>query len=426
MTCKTCALGYGGPRWSGEILDCSMPVTMDTYSVCSFGCLYCFSFFQRINISGANYLNKKLRALNVEKFKRVFTEPESSAFRGLIRERKAIQWGSLSDQFDNFERKHGISLELLRFFREINYPISMSTKGVWWLKDDRYRDAIRGAKNFHFKLSIITTDEKKAKRMEVGVPTVAERLWAIEELKKLDVGGVTLRFRPFIIGMSNPDHQGLIRAAGQRGADSMSTEFFCLESRAGARLKDRYKRMGEILGYDVFKFYLRHSKRSGYKRLNRKLKKPYIMEMKEEAERQGMRFYVSDNEWKELSHHGSCCGIPEDWNYQKGQFTEAAVICRKEGRVCFEDIGKHMGWAKEMKLMSLYGSTTFLGTNAGAQKKNKAQMGDWSMYDYYRYMWNHPNLGNSPYKYFGGALYPEELDDEGDVVYTYKAGAGLS
>lgn len=32
---------YGSPRWSGEIMDCSMPVTFDQYSNCSFGCIYC-------------------------------------------------------------------------------------------------------------------------------------------------------------------------------------------------------------------------------------------------------------------------------------------------------------------------------------------------------------------------------------------------
>ena len=38
---------YSSPRWSGEILDCSMPMTFDQYNRCSYDCLYCFSFFQR-------------------------------------------------------------------------------------------------------------------------------------------------------------------------------------------------------------------------------------------------------------------------------------------------------------------------------------------------------------------------------------------
>ena len=38
---------YGSPRWSGEICDCSMPLTFDTYSGCSYNCLYCFAYFQK-------------------------------------------------------------------------------------------------------------------------------------------------------------------------------------------------------------------------------------------------------------------------------------------------------------------------------------------------------------------------------------------
>lgn len=44
---------YGSPRWTGEIADCSLPVTFDTYSNCSFGCVYCFSQYQRA-IGGQN------------------------------------------------------------------------------------------------------------------------------------------------------------------------------------------------------------------------------------------------------------------------------------------------------------------------------------------------------------------------------------
>ena len=64
--------GYGSPRWTGEIADCSLPVTMDTYSNCSFGCVYCFSQYQRA-IGGAKdaYLSKDVKAVNPEKIKKI-------------------------------------------------------------------------------------------------------------------------------------------------------------------------------------------------------------------------------------------------------------------------------------------------------------------------------------------------------------------
>lgn len=416
-------MNYNSPRWSGEILDCSMPMVLDTYSACSYNCLYCFSFYQKINISGAAYITRKLKSLNPEKIKRLFENPSGSVFSDFIKERRAVQWGGLADPFDEFERRYGKTLELMRYFREIDYPISFSTKGVWWIGDPRYTDILKGAKNFHFKVSIISMDEEKAKKIEIRCPTTTGRLALIKRLGDLGVGGVTLRLRPFIIGLSNPGHRELIRQAADCGADSVSTEFFCLESRAGKQLKIRYRRMNDILGYDVHRYYLSMSKRSGYKRLERPTKRQFIMDMKDEAERQKMRFYVSDADFKELSANGSCCGLDESWNYSRGQFTEAAVLCRKKGCVHFSEIASHLGYTKKQKLLDLYGYTTFLGTSHGDQNINEAKRGHMTLYDFFRYMWNHPNQAKAPYKYFGGALRPTGLDKNKDVIYEYNGKA---
>ena len=71
---------YQSPRWSNEIADCSMPMTFDTYSNCSFGCLYCFSQFQRaIGGPKENYLAKEVKNVNPEKIKNMFRDPDKYA-----------------------------------------------------------------------------------------------------------------------------------------------------------------------------------------------------------------------------------------------------------------------------------------------------------------------------------------------------------
>ena len=145
---------YQSPRWSAEIADCSMPMTFDTYSNCAFGCMYCFSQYQR-GIGGAkeHYLAKEVNPVNVEKIKKMFSEPDKYAgqFAEYIKQRRVMQWGGLSDQFDGFERKYGKSLELLRFFKEIDYPLCFSTKATWWTQDERYMSLVEGQKNWNFK-----------------------------------------------------------------------------------------------------------------------------------------------------------------------------------------------------------------------------------------------------------------------------------
>jgi DNA repair photolyase len=406
------ATDYQSPRWTGEIPDCSMPMTFDTYSGCAYTCLYCFSAFRRaVGNSKGDYQDRRVRSVDPKKIKRMFLEPDSSQFGEYIKARRVFQWGGLSDQFDSYEEHYGVTLELLRFFREIDYPISFSTKGVWWLDDPRYRECFDGAP-WHLKISIITADTRKARAIERGVPPPAERLAAIKKAREL-IDHVTLRFRPFILGVSNPRHRELIERAAAAGADSVSTEFLCMETRAKPWIKAGYKHISEVAGFDLYAFYRKHSRGSGYLRLNREIKRPFIDDMNEEAHRHGMRFYVSDSDFKERCDGGSCCGVPNDWNWSRGQFTEAIVICRREGSVRWSDIAPALEYARGFLWRSA------VGYNQSSSQK-RAQFHGATMFDYLRHKWNNPDEGSSPYKYFDGVMKPApELDENGDLVYIY-------
>ena len=99
---------YQSPRWSAEIADCLMPMTFDSYSNCSFGCLYCFSQYQRgVGKVKESYLAKEVKSVNVERIKKMFLEPDKHAgqFAEYIKQRRVMQWGGLSDQFDGYEKK---------------------------------------------------------------------------------------------------------------------------------------------------------------------------------------------------------------------------------------------------------------------------------------------------------------------------------
>lgn len=404
---------YQSPRWSNEIADCSMPMTFDTYSNCSFGCLYCFSQFQRaLGNAKDDYMSKNVHSVNVEKVKRIFIEPDSSQFGEYIRKRKVMQWGGLSDQFDGFENRQGKTLELLRFFKGINYPICFSTKSTWWTKDDRYMELFRGQKNWNVKFSIITLDAEKARIIEKGVPAPIKRLEALEAISNADCGGATLRLRPFIIGISTPSYLELIKQAGDRGATAMSTEFFCVEQRSNL-LKSYMPIFNELCGFDVMAFYKKYSVSTGYLRLNRKVKEPFIRNMKDACEKYGIRFYVSDAHFKELCANGSCCGLPESWNYSRGQWCEALQLAKKNGKVTYSEIKKDID-----SFLSGFQFARADGFNANTSEK-RAHFYGMSMAEYMRYLWNNPQNGQSPYKLFEGILMPKEKDTEGNLIYHY-------
>lgn len=404
---------YQSPRWTGEIADCSLPLTFDTYSNCSFGCVYCFSQYQR-GIGGAkeDYVSKKVKAVNPEKIKKIFSlEDKNSQFYQYIKTRRPIQYGGLSDQFDGFEKKYGVTYEILKYLREINYPICFSTKSAWVFHDPKYQELFKGADNWNVKFSIITLDERDAKRIEVGVPTPKERLDAMREYNKLSKGGTTLRLRPFIVGVSDKTYLDLIKEAADAGATAVTTEFFCLEMRSIKQAREHYQTISDCAGFDIVEFYRKYSNGSGYLRLNRKVKEKYIYKMKELCHDLGMRFYVSDAHFKECSDNCCCCALPPSWDYSRGHFAAALQIAKKTGKVQWSDIEKDMYF-----LNFEYRKAQGFNVNSS---ENKAKFDGMTMKDYLRYLWNNPKRGQSPYKIFERVLKPDGVDENGDIIYKY-------
>ncbi len=344
---------YQSPRWSHEIIDCSMPMSFDTYSKCSYDCLYCFAFFQKSHCTTGYGKPELLRSVNPDRVIKLFESAlkndtaklnlDQKQFIPYIQARRIMQWGGLADEFDEWERRFGITLELLKYFDSIDYPLSFSTKAAWWTKDERYMSLFKKhTHNWHVKISIITADKQRARAMEKGVSTPEQRLDAVKRLAEIGIH-VTLRLRPYIIGVSG-DWKELIGKAKQAGADSVTVEFFCMDARANDGLKSRYEAMSKICGFDIYRFYMDNSKQNGYKRLSRKIKAPIIHEMKAYVHNLGMRFYVSDMYCRECNDGCNCCGVPPEWAVsQSGNIGNAILIAKEKGVVHFSDIAESIG-----------------------------------------------------------------------------------
>ena len=416
---------YASPRWSNEILDCSMPMSMDTYSKCAYNCLYCFAFFQKEhNVKGYSVGKGPIHVRSVDPAKviKLFEDafsnnPDASKtsrqFFPYIRARRIMQWGGLADEFDEWERRFGVTLELLKYFDKIDYPLSFSTKATWWTQDERYMSLFRKhTHNWHVKISIITPDDAKAKKMEMGVPSSTERLAAIKRLADIGIH-VTLRLRPFIIGVSE-GWRDLMKRAKEAGADSVTTEFFCMESRADEKLKARYAAMSKIAGFDLYKFYMKNSRQNGYKRLNRGIKAPIIYKMREYAHSLGLRFHVSDAFCRECNDACNCCGVPPEWGVsQTGNIGEAIIVAREKGRVTYSEVYKDV--KKLLGLPWRYAANF----NTGGSRA-RATLYDSTMEQFIHNNWNAVKKATSPAKGYGGILLPDGLDEHGDVIYKYN------
>lgn len=413
---------YESPRWSTEILDCSMPMSFDTYSNCAHQCVYCFAYFQRaVGGSADAYLAHKVKSVNVQKVKKLFLEPEKyygGQFAWYIKARHVLQWGGMSDGFDWYERKFRKSLELLRFFREIDYPLSISTKGVWWIDDPEYREVVTGWKNLHWKYSIITTDEEDCKKVEAGVVSPYKRFEALKRIKEEFGNYTTTCFRPYMIGISDKTVEDMFRMSHWANVDSLTTEFLCIEKRASNTAAERYRIMSEYCGFDVYEFYVKNSRMQGLMRLNYDVKRPYIAQMEELAAQYNVPFFVSDAHHKEKSASCGCCGLPTQQgsdlsNAFTGHFAEAILIAKRNGKVFWSDIAEQ---AEPLKNIPYDRAQ---GYNTGSSGKRAKGM-YWTMFDFMKNQWNNIMSWQSPARYFGGVLVPNGVDENKNIIYVYN------
>ena len=416
---------YDSPRISAEVTDCALPLTFDQFSRCSFGCLYCFAAMERAENFACSEAFKtgEVSSVNVDRVKKLFLgEIKKGAgaalYETLIKKRIPLHWGGLSDPADEYERTTGVGLELLRFFREIDYPVFLCFKGNTFHTEPAYDAVFRGATNFAHQFSIVSLDEAKCKKIERGAPSPFERLRCMEISHKEWGLPVYLRLRPYVIGLSDDTADELIQKSAAAGAQAVSVEFFCMNANVGEYMKSRYKIMSETLGYDIEEFYRTNSRGETYRRLSPAVKMPILLHLRDVAHTVGIRFAVSGPIGKQLNDTGCCCGLPDGgvWgNWTDRQFTSALLKCKACGECSFEAISSPGRFGVEH--LKLINADTYL--NLGG-KHNHQMWRESSLWDWLRFAWNKPMRAASPYHYFWGLMTPDRLDEKGNIVYKYN------
>jgi len=214
---------YCSPRVSSEFADCSLPLTFDFYSTCSFGCTYCFSSqFSKTNPAVKG--NTGLGAVDVKRLIDIMSGkyPDNPYYQNFYKHRFILHIGGLSEPFCYLEQKFGKCYELLEYLAAEKYPTVFSSKGYHlFLTDPKYKkyrklfeDSAKN-KNFMFAHSIIVDSDKTAKKIEINVPNTTKRIEAIKILADMGYWNI-LRLRPFVIGISDVGLENMMKKQEQR------------------------------------------------------------------------------------------------------------------------------------------------------------------------------------------------------------------
>lgn len=183
---------------SSKFAICGLPIRVDTYKGCSFGCSYCFANNRKIC-----EFDKSLQVANLKSVERrldkVFNKgkvDQTNFLDTLISQKITWHCGGMSDPFQPAERDLKITEGLVDICNEYGVSILFSTK-----TDNLYGANIRP--DLHtFQLSVSNVDDRRD--LEPNVPSIENRLRLFRDLKS-EGFRVGIRIQPFIPGISTVD-----------------------------------------------------------------------------------------------------------------------------------------------------------------------------------------------------------------------------
>lgn len=272
---------------SSKFAICGLPIRVDTYKNCGFGCEYCFSnnrkicgFSKELQIADVAQVEKRLH--------RIFDKKEvkqNNFLDCLIAE--GITWhaGGMSDPFQPIEKKMQVTKQLVDICNKYGITILFSTKS-----DQVYDCEIRP--DLHtFQLSVTNTQNLKS--IEPNVPDIEKRY---EFYKKLKADGfkVGIRIQPFIPNVTTTEIIEMFH-----DADNFTIEGIKLVPQN----KEHKEYLLETLGLDKSDFT-----QMGLLNLKPEIRlemyKPFIQMLKDND----IPFSIADNDLHYIGTNACCCG----------------------------------------------------------------------------------------------------------------------
>ena len=272
---------------SSKFAICGLPIRIDTYKNCGFGCKYCFSnnrviceYGNELQVANLKQIERKLdKIFNKEKV------DYTNFLETLIAEKITWHCGGMSDPFQPVEKKYHITKQMIDICNRYDISILFSTKS-----DSVYDADIRP--DLHtFQLSITNIDNRKD--IEPNVPDIENRLKFYKELKQSGFR-VGIRIQPFIPNVTTLEIVKMFADADN----------FTLE---GLKIVPQNKEHKEFL-LNTFGLSKEQFTQMGLLNLKPEIRlemyKPFI----EYFEKNNISYSIADNDMHHIGTNNCCCG----------------------------------------------------------------------------------------------------------------------
>jgi len=199
---------------------CPMPFNMDVWDgiICPYNCAYCYannfraslytSFFDNSKSMGLRHCNPKYYKKEMDNlFKLRGKDPHSvkGDIQKAIAKQIPLRMGIRFEDFLKPEKKKGVSLEMMRYLADNDYPLMINTKSDL-LGEDAYLKALSDNEaGTAVHITMISNDREFTRKIEPGAPTFEAR---VESAKRLTAAGVRVvaRIEPYLVFLNDdPD-----------------------------------------------------------------------------------------------------------------------------------------------------------------------------------------------------------------------------
>lgn len=272
---------------SSKFAICGLPIRVDTYQGCTFGCKYCFANNRIIMGSGASLQVGDVSAVE-RRLSRVFDSCDvdhTNFLDHLISDRITWHCGGMSDPFQPAEKAHHVTRDLIDVCNKHGVSILFSTKA----------DCLYGCNvkpELHtFQLSV--TNANNRRDIEPNVPDIESRYQFYRQLKR-DGFRVGIRIQPFI-----PDVSTLEIAEMFRDADNFTLE--------GLKLVPQNKEQKDEM-MSLFNLRPQQFKQMGLLNLLPEIRLDMYAPFIDFFEKNNIPYSIADNDLHHIGTNYCCCG----------------------------------------------------------------------------------------------------------------------
>lgn len=294
---------------SSKFAICGLPIRVDTYRTCTFGCKYCFANCRTGQIAITNVLevgdvSKVERKLNNIFIKNSWVK--SNLLNNLIYNGYTWHCGGMSDPFQPVENKLHITSDLINICNKFKIHILFSTKS------DTLYNANVNPELHTFQLSVTNVYDRKD--IEPNISNIDKRYEFFKYLKSQGFK-VGIRVQPFIPNVTDIELFKMFKDA----------DHFTIE---GLKLiptnKEQREYLMNLLGLSPNDFtHIGLLSLKPEKRLE--IYKPII----EYLESNNLSYSISDNDLRYIGNNECCCG---DSLINKSTTFNSTALIKKYGK----------------------------------------------------------------------------------------------